>query len=359
MEGYIKPIGGEHWLTLKLFNNENDNFKNTKATFLSGGQSAIRFIIENINFKNSDVILMPSYLCSTILYSLIEKGINYEFYGIKKDLSIDLDNLEAKIKKFSPKAIFVIDYFGFYHNNETITFINSCKSKGIRIIEDAVQMLWFNKRKFSGDYVFNSYRKFLPIDGSIVLCDNIGNYEWFRDDYYKLVNKARMDKTLYNRYNIGEEKDFLDLFRQAEEEYYKRNKIMALDKNSFYMLSKINKEYIFKKRIENYVYLYEKLSRIFDTQILNSIEKITDNVPLGLPILIKNRNSIRKYLASKNIFCPVHWNINEIDFKGNKFNDSMYLSDNILTIPIDHRYDFEDLDRVIENISYALTNNII
>ncbi|ERI90771.1 hypothetical protein HMPREF1982_03809 [Clostridiales bacterium oral taxon 876 str. F0540] len=355
MEGYIKAIGGEHWFTLEMFKKNNDNFKDLDAVFLSGGQSAIRFVIEDIDFSSSDFILMPSYLCPSILYPLIEKNIKYEFYNVQSDLSIDLDNLRHKISKYSPKAIFFIDYFGFYNNKETIDFMNQCKLKGIKIIEDAVQMFWFNNKKFIGDYVFNSYRKFLPIDGSVVVCNNVNNYYWSKDNYYEIINTARMNKSLYYNYNIGKEDDFLELFRLAEEEYYNRDKIIGLDNNSKYMLSKIDEAYISRKRIENYRYVYNKLIGTDKVKILYNTNQISDNVPLGIPILVKERNNIRKFLASKNIFCPVHWNISEINFFGNSFYDNKYLSENILMIPIDHRYDFEDLNRVIANISLALT----
>lgn len=346
MGGYIKPIGGEQWFDINLFDNKLDNFKDTEAVFLSGGQSAIQFILEDINIKDDEFILMPAYLCPSILYNLKKLSIKYEFYKINKDLSIDLDDIKEKIGKIKIKTLFFIDYFGFYHNEETITYIKYLKKQNIIIIEDAVQMLWFNRKKFIGDYVFNSYRKFLPIDGSIVLCSKVKSYNFKKDSYYKNVNLARVKKTIFQKFNIGTEEEFLRLYEKSEEEYYTREEIIGMDDESKKMLSKVDYKFIFNKRKENYYYLYDRLIENNKVELIYDKELIDDNSVLGLPILIENRDEIRKKLRKFNIYCPVHWNVIKEDWC-NKYVDSRYLSKKIITIPIDQRYNFDDMKKVI------------
>jgi len=358
MGRYLKPIGGEHWFDIQLFNNKLDNLKNTEAVFLRGGQSAIRFILEDMDIKPDEYILIPSYLCPNILYNFIMLNIKYEFYKINKDLSIDINDIEAKMKKFKIKAIFFIDYFGFYHKKETINYLEQLKNQNTIIIEDAVQMLWFNRQMFIGDYVFNSYRKFLPIDGALVLCKNVKTFSPARDNYYENINLGRIKKTSFLNFHIGSEEEFLSFYEKAEEQYYRTEGILGMDNVSKTMLSKVDYNLITDIRKRNYFYLHDRLIENNKIQIIFSKNLIKDNVVLGLPILIDNRDEIRKKLREINIYCPVHWNILEENWSY-KYVDSREISRKIITLPIDQRYDFHDMNKLIDCMSNLIGDDII
>ncbi|NFN64111.1 DegT/DnrJ/EryC1/StrS aminotransferase family protein, partial [Clostridium botulinum] len=84
------PIGGEFWFEDKFQDKNISNDIESQGLLLSGGDSAIRFILNEISFKNDEVIALPSYLCPTIV-KLIEKvNIKYKFYNINEHLSIDM-----------------------------------------------------------------------------------------------------------------------------------------------------------------------------------------------------------------------------------------------------------------------------
>ncbi|SMC23223.1 dTDP-4-amino-4,6-dideoxygalactose transaminase [Clostridium acidisoli DSM 12555] len=351
MAGHIKPIGGEFWFDEKLFNKALNNFENLNAIFLSGGQSAIQFIIEDIDFKHDEYILVPAYLCRTILYNFERKNIKFIFYEINEDLSINLEDIQNKIYDCKVKAIFFVNYFGFYHNDKTIEFLKSIQETGVVLIEDAVQMFWFKKmKKFIGNYVFNSYRKFLPADGSVVLCDKYRKFEFAQDEYYKLMNEARFKKTEYIQANIGEEGQFLNLFNMADKAYYKRKNINGIDNKSKEFLNKVNYELIKRLRISNYNYLHDRLKNFNDIKILFDKKLIEDNVPLGFPILINNRDFVRKELRKYSIFCPVHWDVRKETWISN-FNKTKKITNSILTIPIDWRYNNLDMEYFLDKIT--------
>lgn len=357
MEGYIKPIGGEFWFDNMLFDITKKNFEKLSAVFLSGGQSAIKFIIEDIDFKEDEYVLMPSYLCPTILNNFKKQNIKIIFYEINEDLSINLKDIENKVNDYKVRAIFFIDYFGFYHCDKTIEFLKLIQQTGMILIEDAVQMLWFSKmKKFIGNYVFNSYRKFLPIDGSIVLCDKFMKFNSFQDNYDKLMNEARLKKTEYVKCNIGNEKEFLNLFIEADEAYYERKCVNGISNESKELLNKVNYELIKQLRIDNYNYLYDKLKNLSNIKIIFNKELIYDNTPLAFPILIDKRDVIRKDLRKSSIYCPVHWDVrNERWIK--EYHKSLYIANNILTIPIDNRYNIEDMNRVLGEIIKLIERN--
>lgn len=356
MDGCIKPIGGEFWFEGDLFNKSVNNFKGVNAVFLSGGQSAIRFILEDINFKEDEYVLMPSYLCPTILYNFEKLGIKIIFYKIDKNLCINIKDIRDKLNRYKVRALFFINYFGFYNDNKIVEFLKEIKSNGIILIEDAVQMLWFNKiAKFIGDYIFNSYRKFLPIDGSIVLSNKIVQYKSKKDRYYYLMNEARIKKTAYIKSNIGSEEEFLNIFKEAHEHYYEENDILGMQSSVKEILSIVNYEKIRRTRIENYNYIYDKLTGIQGIRVLFNKKLISDNVPLAIPIIIDNRDYVRKKLMEYKIYCPIHWDIIDEDWVSD-FMESRYISKHILSIPIDWRYDKNHMDYAVNYLLKIIAN---
>ena len=93
------------------------------------------------------------------------------------------------------------------------------------------------------------------------------------------------------------------------------------------------------KRIFNYDYLLANLSDIA------LIENRKGAVPLGFPVVIGNRDEVRKRLYEQKIYPPVHWDI--IGVVPPSYNGSHRLSQDIMTLPCDGRYGEEDMERMI------------
>ncbi|WP_434304816.1 hypothetical protein [Clostridium botulinum] len=180
-------------------------------------------------------------------------------------------------------------------------------------------------------------------------------FNTIKDEYCKLMNEARIKKTRYIELNSGDEEDFLNLFNQANEAYYEREHINCMDNETKEFLNKVNYKLIKQLRIDNYNYLYERFKKLNNIKILFDKNLIEDNVPLGFPILIENRDFIRTELRKHYIYCPVHWDIRN-EHLMNEYNKSMYLSNKIITIPIDNRYDFQDMDRLINVITNLINS---
>jgi hypothetical protein len=337
-----KYIGGEYFYSPSiLFQKKKfdldkflaEKYPNKYFYYTGGGYYSIIKIIKEIGFENNQEILLPSYLCPSILIPFQKLNIEYRFYKINENLEIDINDLERKITK-NTKAIFFINYFGFPQKEQTLKKLKEFKQQEIILIEDIVQSFFSNIIPI-GNYIFNSFRKHFPVDGSIIISEN--KFESFNNKgclynscfIYKLV--GRFLRYLQFEYNFKTEKLFLYLFKKAEDNYYRYSNTNFTKYNRF-LLSRYNIPFLVKKRKENFKYLLNRYSEI---SIYKKLEK--DIVPLGFPILIQNRNKIRKKLISKNIFCPIHWILpDEID--KNEFKDSWYLSEHLLTIPINENF---------------------
>lgn len=353
MKNKLVPIGGEFWNEDYLQNESIDNQIDKQGSLLSGGKSAIEFILRDINFRKDEVLLIPAYLCPSIVNFIEATGVTYAFYNVNLRLEIDIENINQLINRFNIRAIFFINYFGFYHSKKTIQYLLNLKANNIILIEDAVQMFWIDRqKKFIGDYVFNSYRKFLPIDGSMVLCDKKIELEPIEDLYFTFMKKGRQEKTDFINGNEKEEK-FLNLFNLAHENYYKRTEIYGINKDYKKFLNHIPTTELIEKRKVNYQYILKELRKIPEVTILYDVEDLEDNVPLIFPIYIENRDYIRKELMKYHIYSPVHWNLSQQEWIED-YPISNQICRNILGLPIDWRYSVNDMKYVIKSLKEIL-----
>jgi len=340
-------IGGQFQYDPKIF--YDTSIRNIDNLLFDGASSSLRFIIRKLNFRSDEYALLPSYLCPTIISNFNKMNVNIIFYAVNYDFSINLNDLKNKLNNNKIKAIYFIEYFGMQHNKETIEFLKMMKSKGYTIIQDAVHTVYLNHHNnFIGTYCFNSLRKFGPIDGSVLLADiNFNIDDNYNDEYINVINKARNEKYKYLKGEFDDEDIFLDQFKKAEEIYQSNKQISILPLNKKRELERIDLDYIKKKRIENLKYLYEFLKEKDKIKIITTNERIENNIPFAMIILISNRDTVRKKLFNKRIFCPVLWDISECDYIEN-FQESLKISQKILMIPIDQRYDIGDIRRFVE-----------
>lgn len=349
-------IGGEYFYSplilfkkkqfeLNSFLESRFNGKNYYYTF--GGHFSLLKILDEISFDSNQHVLMPSYLCSSMLSPFKKRNIKYHFYKINERLEIDIDDLKSRITE-KTKAVLFINYFGFPQPKKVTEFLKTLKNRGIVLIEDNVQS-FFSELETVGDYIFNSFRKFLPIDGSVIISDHELKQEKDKktfNSYYFKKTLGQFLRYLYIRFGIDTSRYFLKLFSKAEDNYLLGD-VYGFNPINKFLISKMNIPLICSMRKGNYLYFIEKLKNVALYPFLNN-----NVVPLGFPILIDNRDAIRTTLREKNIFCPVHWKLSEeIDKK--EFAESWYLSEKIITIPINERIndnEKEYITKVLETL---------
>lgn len=345
-----KFIGGEYFFSPFIFFKKrkivykqyfNKRFPDKYYILTQGGYFSILLILKFI-FNNKDgKILLPSYLCPTIIDAVKKSNINYGLYRVTKELKIDTEYLINAIDK-NVKAVLIIKYFGFDIDKETKGTLKKIKALNIYVIEDIVQS-FFSKHKTIGDYSFNSFRKYLPLDGSVILFNRPNNYKSANNYLTKYSKYKRIGQllrflhfnTLFNFENRALH------FLNIGEKYYHNQSIKDMSNFDKFLFSRQNINRLEEKHKNNFNYL---LSQLRDIAIYKSLPE--DVVPLGFPILINNRDEIRKELIKKNIFCPIHWNLpNNREFTD--FPESYNLSKRILTIPINENVDTFLLKKVV------------
>lgn len=332
-------IGGEHLISPALLFKKSKGYidnlirefkEDYEVNFTFGGYYSILAIIDTLKpaFDNSSVVLLPSYLCPSVLEPFKSREIKYRFYKIDENLFVDIDYLISIIDD-NVKAILFIDYFGITQMERLQPLLALLKSKKIIVIQDIVQCLKIAKGQLFGDFIFNSFRKISPFEGSILLSKAKMHID-FSDTKNKFIIYKRVGQFLryfHVKWNLFYSRYFLYYFRKADE-YYGSGYILKMPKFNHRQLNKIDIEYMAEKQL----YYYSQLFNVFNKNVPGLFKNI-NSVPLGFVIKITHRNQIRKDLFNKNIFPPIHWVLPE-ELDKTIFYESIRLSSVILTIPL-------------------------
>lgn len=344
-------IGGEYFYSPTIFFRKDVfnleeylkmRFPTKFYSYTGGGLFSIKNILKEINLGTDDVVLLPSYLCPTILIPFKRLGVNYDYYRIDSSFQIDIDFVKKKLNK-NIKCVFFINYFGFPPNLKIGTFLKELQKTGIIIIEDAVQS-FFSSFDNIGDYIFNSFRKFFPADGSVIISknqkkDGKGMYiKYFIEKF-----KGQLLRYLYFDAGLNTENKALKYLNNAKNLYYTYQYAHFSSFNKF-LLKKTN---VLEKNIirrENYKYL---LNLYKEKSIFKQLPQ--DVVPLGFPILLDNRDKKRSELIRENIFCPIHWHIPE-EVDTCLYSDSHEISKHILTIPLNENFNRPEMSELLSKL---------
>lgn len=338
-----RAMGSDFHLPLGLLAARKKKNLPRDRTFLASGRACLKAIITAEELAGKTVLL-PAYLCDSVLLPFKEKKVKMIFYRVNHQLIIDRDDLFEKIKKEKPDAVVIIHYFGWIQPRvETIIKRMRKQRPNCVVIEDLVQS-YLTSYQPRGDYWFNSYRKFLPVaDGAFVAGKKkIGQPAESAASGVRLM--AMLLKNMPCMKQVA-----WRLFRNHEQREVNRG-IRSMSRFSRYIIKRVDEEAVKNIRRNNYQHLALLFAKEAgkETDIPVLFPKLPDGVcPLGLPIIVKNRDAVQQRLIRKKIYCPVHWDL-PADINKKKFPVSHAVSEHILTIPIDQRYTKEDMEWIAQ-----------
>ena len=335
-----KAIGGMFGLPGRLLDKPLlPDFLSGNPILLFNARSGIRMVIDQLKPTR---VWLPSYLCPSILSAVNPEIAPPKFYPVAKDLSVVSDNFLSDIL---PGDLFLcIDYFGFPFDDGLLERV---KHRGCTILRDCSQALFFN---FASDPLCDfhlfSPRKFLGVpDGGILHVKNEPIFQsCFLSPSDEEVAATMFQAAILRRdYDLfGRNSDWFGYFQKGEALFTPIASPMS-DLSRVLLRSGFDYELIQAQRRKNYLVLAERLSHIALFPFLPD-----DVVPLGFPVVVPHRDLVRAHLFEKEIYPPVHWDIDRI--APTEFGDSRDLARKIMTLPCDQRYDDNDMVYVADCI---------
>lgn len=330
-------LGGERLFPLSLlFKKKTDNiffredasFEGYKIFYTFGAHSSLLAIIDNLQIKSGQFVLLPSYLCESILISFKQRSVQYQFYSVDINLRPDFDDIDKKLN-VGACAILFIDYMGCSHYDTVKQHQSKYLQRNISIIQDAVQSVLLDNKLLYGDYVINSFRKTTGVEGGILLSKKPMSITYAKGSNFQFLffkRSGQFFRFLHINFPSIFPTWFLLCFRKAESFYYK-SKIYKLPSFNRFFLSRIDFCALHEVHLTINSLLRKKWAS-FQPSHLNQNNLGT----LGFFMLTQKRDVIVKALAEEAIYCPIHWKLPK-EVSKEIFISSWQLSEHALTVP--------------------------
>jgi len=312
----MKDIGGYFGLE-KLISNEY--YKDLIP--LNSGRNSLLYILKARDVRK---LYIPSYLCDSISDTLKMHGYNFEFYNIGSDFMPIFNE-----KLYDREYLYVVNYYGQLSNSTVLQLLGRHK----RVILDNAQA-FFQKPIKNIDTIYTCRKFFGVPDGAYLSSD-----ARIKDDLEVDVSKDRMTHILGRYEGIAPE---YFIHYQNNEENFIREPLKFMSMLTHNILGAIDYQKVCSIRTENYSYLHNKLGKY---------NKLILNIPSGAfayPFYIEDGIKIRSELVKHKMYIPTLWpNVLSEAFKGTIEYD---YSANILPLPCDQRYTFDDMNYMVKQV---------
>ena len=311
----MKEIGG--YIELDTYRGE---LLHEGAVSLNCGRNALAYIIRSRNIKS---ILLPYFLCSSVLNVCKKENVQIRYYYIGRDF------LPIDIKTQSDEWLYVVNYYGQISNSK----IKEMQQKYHNIIIDNAQA-YFQMPVEDIDTLYTCRKYFGVADGAFLYTDAILEGKLPMDESFNRMHflLGRYERTASEFYNEYSENNH----------FFADEPIKQMSKLTANLLHGIDYDFVKKSRTENFAYLHK---------CFESANKLILTVPEGAfmyPLYIENGVEIRKKLQAKKIYIPTLWpDVFEICSEDQPEYD---MAMNILPLPIDQRYGIKDMEYLVEVI---------
>lgn len=288
------------------------------AVALNCGRNALEYLCEAKKIKK---LYLPYFLCSSVPNFCKKIGIAYSYYHINKDFKPLFQQ-----KQDDDEWLYVVNFYGQLDND----YLHDLKETYSHIIVDNAQS-YFQPPVNGVDTLYTCRKYFGVADGAFLYTDSLLEREIPRDESFERMHflLGRYERTANEFYG----------------EYAENNKLFAtepvkkMSRLTENLLRGIDYKMIAQKRKENFDYLNAKLEN------LNELKLKSVYGAFMYPLLIKDGAAIRKALQKKKIYIPTLWPnvMEECDPESMEYR---YAAD-ILPIPVDQRYDQEDMKYLV------------
>jgi len=335
----MRFIGGKFGLPKEILNlNQPPQFLSDDPLLLFNARACIKIVVDSIKPK---ICWVPSYLCPSIITAIDPRSTTVRFYPINEKLEVSSREFLEDIH--SGDLFLYIDYFGFPFEE---TLIEELQKKNIVLLQDCSQALFMDHKISKSDYCFYSPRKFLGVpDGGVLHAKNHKTLTLLESmpPPEEILNFLINAVVLRREFDLfGKENNWSMYFKLGDSQFTPKNYRMS-DFTRTLLSKGFNYNHIKSQRRNNFQILQSKLCEF------TIFQNLPQNViPLGFPIRIKDRDKIQNTLFQKYIYPPIHWDLR--DLIGKKFQESLELSQNILTLPCDQRYQEEDMEFIADSL---------
>lgn len=331
-------VGGEFPIAVTDILNAGSRRKDEPDVFkYASGRAALYQILKYLKSEKGVCrVLLPDYLCSSVLLPVKKLELVCEFYPIDEALELEEKAFAALYK--SKTAVLVINYFGLKDLSKQVSFIRRLDKDAI-IIEDDVQAYYeFKKPLDDVDFKFTSLRKTFAVpDGGLVKTKCQLPVIETPNTFGQYKAAAALLKSM--REGNFNDQIYLEMFEKGET-IIDDELECSMSQISEKLYGSLDEEHMKIRRLNNARHLVKLLDEIGIKPLLPLKE---ERVPLFIPIVLDNRKAVRKAMFQQEVFCPVHWPLEGLELKRGKV-----MAETELSLIIDQRYGQKEMGQIIK-----------
>ena len=320
----MKSIGG--YFSLEV--NDGREY-HADAIHLNAGRYALEYVLKARKYCK---VYIPYYICDSVLEPFKRQNVDYEFYHIN-------ESLEPAVR-LTPKddeAVLYVNYFGL--KNRLTNFF--CYAYPNTILDYTQAFYCERGNKYDDSSVrcdtFYSCRKFFGVpDGAYLYTDCLLDEDLPQGESYErmLFLTKRVDRSAQEGYA-----DF-----QANDQFISAMGMKSMSRLTKAMLQGIDYSNKANRRIHN----FHILNRVLGNTNFFKWPMDYGTVPLVYPYYVEDGAGLRQYLIEHQVFCARYWP-NVLEWC-EKTSFEYKLAENLVALPIDQRYDEEDMQMILNII---------
>lgn len=304
------------------------------VTYIESGRQALTLLSRHLRLDGYSKLLMPRHFCDSMVAPFLTDEWTVEFVAVDEAWR----SLPPAAALSDPERtlIFSMSYFGVDESPEWIDFISCAGRRGAVIVSDESHRVMGPGLEIA-DFRIASLRKMLPVpDGAFLTGISAQVQNEGRQAGLRMAAMRRKSEYLAGLRSAGH----LPLFRKAEA-------VTDIDVAPARM-SADSKELLERFDYARMKEIRQKNHRAVSSAIIGTGFSVTTGdapVPSHCVIAGLGVHQLRSFLIGNRIFCPVHWPPSEVrtQVPGSWRND-------VLSIPIDHRYSVDDMEMVVAAI---------
>lgn len=356
---------------------EIEKYNKEHICYTASGREAIALALKSMETKHPDAAkrcLMPAYMCDTVFFPFERAGWELHFYHLNRKLEVDTEELERLVNQVRPGLIFIHPYYGVDTWKSARSFLHEWRAQGIRIMEDVTQSYYLESVGTEADYCVGSLRKWYAIpDGGFVAAREPLAEEALAQSG---VFTAKRIELLTQKWEYLHGQGSPEQKKALKDDYLHKNRdmegwldayagISEISEEAVHILTGVNEEAARDRRRTNCAYLHERMRNraqvipVFGSEY-ESVAEVRGQedpegqsrpaaAPLYYPVYAKNRDKLQQFMAEKGVYAPTLWPVGVNDSNAaSLWEDERYIYGHILALPIDQRYEIQEMQRILE-----------
>lgn len=306
-----------------------------QTRFFALGRHALAQAAQELIARDVKLIHLPDFLCSSML-APFERFMAWRLYPLTEDLLPETGALDLLGQG---DAVLVCNFFGRDIPSGVVESIRAARARGATVVSDLTHAP-FEPAPWRDDLTIISLRKTLPIpDGAIImghlLCDP-PVVEGLSPDALDVRSAAAREK-----YSAARDGGNTASASQALSDFERYLETVAtpapMSDHSITALASLDTEALARARIRNAATI---------VRLLNDLDGLSPLPGYGsqlAPAYVTCRTAhpreLQTSLARQGVYCPIHWP------RPTQLDNLAWRND-LISLPIDHRYDSHDMERI-------------